>query len=150
MRVEIDMSGKIEQKEFDTRIAATRGKESSICIISKGLKRDFLSLRNVKMHKKEKVLKMFCSGIALAVLPILKSDDELWIDREYTGQSEAIKKALLSLISVHGFKNVRAYFVTHKDVTNAHNITRNPMKADYLIRVSEKNKRKIFDLIFKK
>ncbi len=133
----IDQSGKVEQKEFDTVIAAVRDSESSTVILDRRLKREIFG--SERGTKQQKVLDIFSALIFLAVLPILRKGDQIVIDREYPGQTETAAGRVETMLR-HKFGNFEGSIEVGEIILPADFISKHPLSANFILKVDERNK----------
>ncbi len=123
MRIEIDQSGKIEQKNMDTVIALSNRIEYSV-LLPKEVKR-----RLIDKYKKEKqlILKLFVICLYYTLENYLHEIVEIVIDKEYEGKDDYIKSLLISFIrKVH--PNFDKNFIRFSQITKksrAHEVAAN-------------------------
>jgi ABC-type microcin C transport system permease subunit YejE len=147
MKVIVDQSGKVEQTEYDTVVAAVRGQVSSVIIIDRRVKRSILSWR-IRISRKRKVLRTFSSAVLLAIKPILMEDDVIAIDNEYSGQMNYIKNWISRLIRKERIALPEDIItVSGEEISSADIIARRPLSANYILRIDERNKDILLRLI---
>ena len=143
----MDQSGKVEQTEYDTVVAAVRGQVSSVIIIDRRVKRSILSWR-IRISRKRKVLRTFSSAVLLAIKPILMEDDVIAIDNEYSGQMNYIKNWISRLIRKERIALPEDIItVSGEEISSADIIARRPLSANYILRIDERNKDILLRLI---
>ncbi len=106
--IEVDQSDKIERLEKDAILAFANKIQRSVVIPAR-LKRELLTqMRRKGKSRKNACLWMFSAGVFLLLKPylaeIIKRDDLITIDTEYTGQDANIKGMILRHALNSGFK----------------------------------------------
>ena len=109
MRMEVffvDQSGKVEQTNRDTVVAATDGKSVAVVIKSRDKQRLF---RHAKLYRKKHLyLRIFTYAVFKAVESLLDADSKIVIDAEYPGKEHIIRAMLCTFIARrHGFFDIR-------------------------------------------
>jgi len=94
MVYEIDQSGKIEQTERDTVLAAVNSKEYSVIVIAKDKRRLQESFRLA--GKPEIFIYAVFAAILTKLIKLLASKNVI-IDKEYSGQTKIIEKMIKNL-----------------------------------------------------
>ena len=96
MRIEVDMSGKIEQTDMDTIIAFSNRNQYAV-LLPKELKR-----RLIKKYRAERqiILKLFVICLYYAIKEYLHVIEFIIIDKEYEGKDNYIKSMLLNFIKL--------------------------------------------------
>ena len=94
MRIEVDMSGKIEQTDMDTVVAFSNNHQYAV-LLPKELKR-----RLIDRYRKEKqiILKLFVICVYYTLRDYLHQIELIIIDNEYDGKQNYIKSFLLDYI----------------------------------------------------
>ena len=95
MRVEVDMSGKIEQTEMNT-VVAFRNKEQFTVLLQRKIKTEFLTKYRSKY--KDVHYRLFAILIYYCIKDYLSKIQLVIIDNEYEGREEDVKRNLLRLI----------------------------------------------------
>jgi len=135
-KIEVDQSGKIEQKQYDTRIGAAKNKMYSIVIIDKRLKRGLLS-RHKQLKRKFRVLSLFTASTFLAIRPLLSEGDTILLDDEYPNQMKLVIRLLNTLIKIHNLpKPDQIIVASHNEVKRAHLVSRKPNLANYKLMIN--------------
>lgn len=106
--IELDQSGKIERLEKATILAFANRTQRSVEIPSR-VKREMLTrLRRKGKNRKNACLWMFSAGVFLLLKPylaeIIRQNELIAIDTEYTGQNANIKGMILRHTMNAGFK----------------------------------------------
>ena len=94
MRLEIDMSGKIEQTDLDTVVAFSNNHQYAV-LLPRELKRSLIN-----KHRKEKqiILKLFVICVYYTLKDYLHQIELIIIDNKYKGKQNYIKSLLLDFI----------------------------------------------------
>lgn len=94
MKIEVDMSGKIEQTDMPTIVAFSNYHQYAV-LLPKELKR-----RLISKYRKEKqiILKLFVICVYYAIKDYLHQAELIIIDNEYEGKQNYIKSMLLDII----------------------------------------------------
>src|SRR3989338_3125557 len=95
MRVEVDMSGKIEQTEIDTVVAFRNDEQYSI-MLKKKIKTEIL--KEYRNKYKDIHYRLFAILIYYCIKNYLNKVQQIVIDQEYEGREEDIKRNLLRVI----------------------------------------------------
>ena len=143
--IQVDQSGKVEQKEYDTVVAAVRNGVGSVVVLDRRVKRRILSER-IQLKRKRKVLKLFAASVFLAVKPLLTERDMIAIDVEYPRQMGHVARLLKRMIVMNQLpipESIETY--SHGNLLRAHALARRPSQANYLIKIDERNE----DILFK-
>ena len=99
--IEVDQSGKIEQLNLDTVVAASNSRKYSILIPKNVKKQIFIENRSKIMSLK---YKLFAIALFYCVKDIINSNSKIVICLEYTGKDELIKSELLKLLRLTQIK----------------------------------------------
>ncbi len=106
--IEIDQSNKIERLEKDTILAFSNNIQRTIVIPARVKQKMFVRMRKRGMSRKNACIWMFSAGVFLLLKPylakIIKRDDLITIDTEYTGQNANIKGMILRHAMNSGFR----------------------------------------------
>lgn len=123
MRIEVDMSGKIEQTDMYTVVAFSNNHQYAV-LLPKELKRKLIG-----KYRKEKqiILKLFVICVYYAIKDYLHQAELIVIDNEYEGKQNYIKSLLLDFIR-NDYRNfdknlIRIAHITKK--SKAHEVASN-------------------------
>ena len=101
MEIYVNQSGKIEQTNFDTKIAAVRGDKSFCLIIDKDLKRRLLSKYKSKFKSsKNLIIRLFAIGAYLAIKELYMGGDVVIVDDEYPSHGRRIIAMIESRLKI--------------------------------------------------
>lgn len=101
MEIYVNQSGKIEQTNFDTKIAAVRGDESFCLIIGKNLKRRLLSrYKGEFKSSKNLIIRLFAIGAYLAIKELYRGGDVVIVDNEYPSHGRRIIAMIASRLKI--------------------------------------------------
>lgn len=100
MRIEVDQSGKIEETNRDTIIAAANGATSTIRITARTKRRVQDMFRKLGVPRSF-IVTVFVYAIFELLKPYLKSPIEVTIDTEYPGYEPVVGKILYKLVQEH-------------------------------------------------
>jgi len=121
MKIEVDMSGKIERLSHDTIIASSN--EKQYCIkIPKKLKQEIFY--NYKKRIKQLKYKLFSIGVYCCIEKNIDTYSSIVIDDEYYKKNKLIKAILISYIKKK-FKNFNSEIIQFQNVgksSNAHHV----------------------------
>ena len=102
VEIYVNQSGKIEQTNFDTRVAAVKGDESFCLIIDKNLKRGLISKYKSKFKSsKNLIIRLFAIGAYLSIKGIYRNGDVVIIDNEYPSHGRRIIAMIVSRLKVN-------------------------------------------------
>ena len=123
MRIEIDQSGKIEQTSIITVIGYSNDSSKTISISATEkvkLQKWFRAHGNPTLF----VIKTFCALLYILVKPLLKKQQDLYIDKEYPGYEKLIKNQI-SLFAKADRVDIDAHYLHFTLVgrgSNAHKV----------------------------
>lgn len=101
MEIYVNQSGKIEQTNFDTKIAAVKGNESFCLIIDKNLKRRLLAkYKGEFKSSKNLIIRLFAIGAYLAIRELYRGGDVIIIDNEYPSHGHRIIAMIVSRLKI--------------------------------------------------
>jgi len=120
MQVEVDQSGKVEDTNQLTVVAAADGKSKSLVITAVEKQKLLVAARELDRPRKTYVYKIFAALIFLLV----KNENitSLHIDREYPGHDGTIKNVLHTLLDQAGWSTPRVSFTLVTKKSPAHKI----------------------------
>lgn len=95
MRIEVDMSGKIEQTNVDTVVAFRNSEQYSVSLKKKTKAEILTEYRN---KYKDIHYRLFAILIYYCIRNYLNKTQQILIDQEYEGREEDIKRNLLRVI----------------------------------------------------
>jgi hypothetical protein len=147
MPIEIDQSNKVERTDKDTILALSNGKRRAI-VISAKVKRDAIVwMKLQKKSDKTIYLHLFTAGLFILLHPyladIIKHNERIIIDDEYTGQESKIRGMLLRHIHKAGFQLAKdnILFAQIGRASTAHvlawQVQRKFTTADYAVRLDD-------------
>jgi len=133
----VDQSGKVEQTNRDTVVAATDGKSVAVVIRSRDKQRLFA--RAKQSRRKNLYLRVFAYAIFRAIETLLHEDARIVIDAEYPGKEHTIIEMLCDFSEENGrpLNPKRIEFDCIGKQSKAHGFSVNALKADRVILVSE-------------
>lgn len=122
MRIEVDMSGKIEQTDMDTVVAFRNGEQYSV-LLRKNIKAEILTKYRNKY--KDVHYRLFAILIYYCIKNYLNRIQQIVIDIEYEGREEDIKRNLLRIIwkSCPNFDKKLIKFSRIGKGSNAHRVS---------------------------
>lgn len=104
MKVEVDLSGRIENTKTKTVIAYSNG-ERRVLIISAVEKRKLIRLfRELKISPKFFYLEIFCALVFLLFKKYFFEISAIVFDQEYIGLENEVKLRLIKMAKKHGVK----------------------------------------------
>jgi len=134
----VDQSGKVEQTNRDTVVAATDGKSVAVVIRSRDKQRLFA--RAKQSRRKNLYLRVFAYAIFRAVETLLHEDARIVIDAEYPGKETEVRSMVRDFLAAkHGqFDPRRISFDRVGKHSKAHLLSANASEGGKVIVVSEK------------
>lgn len=138
----VDQSGKVEQTNMNTVVAATNTRSVVVILQSRDKQRIF---RYAKMYgRRHLYLRVFAYAIFRAVEERLGRDLKIVIDEEYAGKEHIIRRLLCNfIIEKRGFFDIRRIvFDRVGKHSKAHGLSVLMLKADKVIVFSEKDWKK--------
>jgi hypothetical protein len=145
-QIYVDQSGKVEQKEYDTVIGASRLTESSAVIVDRRLKREIFEYS--KGTKQQKVLGIFSASVFLAIKPLFRKGDAIIIDDEYPKLTEIAAQKVRNLIK-RNFGGFDADIAVGKTSFAADMISKHPSGASFVLTIDYRNKNLLLQLMKK-
>lgn len=104
MRVEVDLSGRIENTKTKTVIAYSNGEKRALTISAVEKRRLIRLFRELKISPKFFYLEIFCALIFLLFKKHFFKISAMIFDQEYIGLENEIKLRLIKIAKKHGVK----------------------------------------------